>query len=33
MAMQSAFFKMNIKSKPSIIYIQTFFEHIPYILE
>ena len=30
---KSAFFKMTLKSKPSIIYIQTFFEHVPHILE
>ena len=29
---KSVFFKMNIKSKPSFIYIQTFFEHILYTL-
>ena len=30
---QSAFFKMTIKPKPSIIHTQTFFEYVPYILD
>ena len=30
---QSAFFKIAIKPKPSIIYTQTFFEYLPHILK
>ena len=30
---QSAFFKIAIKPKPSIIYTQTFFEYVPYMLK
>ena len=30
---RSAFLKIAIKPKPSIIYTQTFFEYVPYILD